>query len=106
MASVPPRGHLGATLRTAARIQEESPRALGRDMTFSNLVRIEDVTTPLLVLGGEKDGSYSHADVRATACAYHTEAEFFPGLGHDMMLEDGWSAVAERIHTWLGTHGL
>ena len=40
--------------RTAARIQEESPRALGRDMMFSNLVRIDDVTTPLLVLGGDK----------------------------------------------------
>jgi pimeloyl-ACP methyl ester carboxylesterase len=150
MASVPPRGHLAATLRvvrrhpwlsfrsmiwgkpsilfstpdlvrqsfftahtpesivarTAARIQEESPRALGRDMTFSNLVRIEDVTTPLLVLGGEKDGSYSHADVRATARAYRTEAEFFPGLGHDMMLEDGWPAVAGRIHTWLNAQGL
>jgi pimeloyl-ACP methyl ester carboxylesterase len=150
MASVPPRGHLGATLRlvrrrpwrsfrsmiwgkpsilfstpdlvreafftahtpesivarTAARIQEESPRALGRDMTFSNLVRVGDVTTPVLVLGGDKDGSYSHADVRATARAYRTEAEFFPGLGHDMMLEDGWPAVADRIHTWLNAQGL
>ena len=35
-----------------------------------------------------------------------TEAEFFPSMGHDMMLEPGWVAVAERIHTWLGTHGL
>jgi hypothetical protein len=25
--------------------------------------------------------------VRRTARAYQTEAEFFPGMGHDMMLE-------------------
>jgi hypothetical protein len=42
----------------------------------------------------------------ATARAYRTKAEFFPNMGHDMMLEPGWVAVAERIHTWLGTHGL
>ena len=42
----------------------------------------------------------------ATARAYRTEAEFFPNMGHDMMLEPGWVAVAERIHTWLGTHRL
>jgi pimeloyl-ACP methyl ester carboxylesterase len=145
VASVPPRGHLGAVLRlvrrhpwrsarsltsgkpsilfstpesvrdnyfqaqtpesivahTAARLQEESPRAVGLDTTISNLVKFEDVTTPLLVLGAEEDGTYSHADVRATAVAYHTEAEFFPNMGHDMMLEPGWAAVADRIHTWL-----
>jgi len=39
--------------------------------------------------------------VRATARAYHTQAEIFPNLGHDMMLEPGWVAVAERMHTWL-----
>jgi hypothetical protein len=27
-------------------------------------------------------------------------------MGHDMMLEPGWAAVAERIHAWLGTLGL
>lgn len=64
------------------------------------------MTTPLLVLGAGEEGTCSPAEVRETATAYHTEAEFFPGMGHDMMLEDGWSAVADRIHTWLGTHGL
>ena len=27
--------------------------------------------------------------------------KFFPDMGHDMMLEPEWSAVAERIHAWL-----
>src|SRR3954468_10032991 len=57
-------------------------------------------------LGAEEDGSYSHDDVRRTAHAYHTEAELFPSMGHDMMLEPEWAAVAERIHRWLGMRGL
>ena len=36
-----------------------------------------------------------------TADTYHTKAEFFPSMGHDMMLEPGWEKVAERIDTWL-----
>jgi alpha-beta hydrolase superfamily lysophospholipase len=64
------------------------------------------VTTPLLVLGAQDDGAHTAKEIRATARAYHTEAEFFPRMGHTMMLEPGWAAVAERIHTWLGAHGL
>jgi hypothetical protein len=30
----------------------------------------------------------------------------FPNMGHNMMLETGWAAVAERIDIWLGTQGL
>lgn len=148
MASMPPRGNLGSTLRWirshpwhctkmlttgrslpyvntrelarerffstqmpdsqvmeyAARLQEESARA-GIDCLV-RLPRTRRVATPLLVLGAEDDGATSVKEVRATARAYRAEAEFFPDMGHDMMLEPGWVAVAERIHTWLGTHGL
>lgn len=88
----------------AARLQEESARS-GVDGLL-NLPRPRHVTTTLLVLGACNDGSVTPKEVRATARAYHTEAEFFPNMGHDMMLETGWAAVAERIHTWLGAHGL
>lgn len=64
------------------------------------------MTTPLLVLGAACDGCFTTKEVRATARAYRTEAEFFPDMGHDMMLEPGWAAVAERIHGWLATQGL
>jgi alpha-beta hydrolase superfamily lysophospholipase len=67
--------------------------------------RPQKVKTPLLVIGAEEDATYSHADVRATARAYHTEADLFPDMGHDMMLEPGWAAVAERLHTWLSAQG-
>ncbi len=89
----------------AARLQEESAR-IGVDCLVLRLPRPKRVTTPLLVLGAHDDGAHTRKEVRATARAYRTEAEFFPNMGHNMMLEPGWAVVAERIHTWLGTQGL
>jgi len=60
----------------------------------------------MLVLGAEHDGFVSIADVQATARAYQTVPEFFPGMGHNMMLEPGWAEVAGRIDGWLRAHGL
>ena len=60
----------------------------------------------MLVLGAEHDGLVTHAEVRATARAYRTEPEFFPGMGHNMMLEPGWADVAGRIHAWLQARDL
>ncbi len=71
-----------------------------------NLPRPKRVTAPLLVLGAQDDNAHTAKEIRATARAYGTEAEFFPEMGHDMMLEPGWNAVAERIDTWLSARGL
>lgn len=68
--------------------------------------RSKRLTTPMLVLGAEEDGMVTKAEVRATARAYWTEAEFFPGMGHNMMLEPGWANVAQRIHGWLQNRDL
>ena len=38
--------------------------------------------------------------------AYNTVPEIFPQMGHNMMVEPGWQAVAERIDSWLGGQGL
>ena len=46
----------------------------------------------MLVLGAADDGMVTNAEVRATARAYRTEAEFFPGMGHNMMQEPAWPA--------------
>jgi pimeloyl-ACP methyl ester carboxylesterase len=80
----------------------ESLRAAALDPMVRR-VRTRLVTTPMLVLGAEHDGLVSTSDVRATARAYRTEPEFFPGMGHNMMLEPAWADVARRIHTWLET---
>ncbi len=89
----------------AMRLQEESVR-VGFDCAVLRLPRPERVKTPLLVLGAEDDGAHTRDEILATARAYRTEAEFFPNMGHNMMLEPGWEAVAKRIHTWLGAHRL
>ena len=83
------------------RVQQESKRVLYLDLLISNLPKPERVTTPILVLGAELDGIFTIEEVRATARAYRTEAELFPGMGHMLMLEPGWATVAERIHVWL-----
>src|SRR6202008_2502088 len=89
----------------AARLQSEAVRA-SLVVPLIRRVRSKRVTTPMLVLGADEDGMVTHAEVRATARAYRTEAEFFTGMGHNMMLEPGWAAVAERIQAWLQTREL
>lgn len=88
-------------VRYAALLNGESQR-IALD-TMWMLPRPNRVTTPLLVLGAELDRCILPKEVHATASAYRTEAEIFPNIGHDMMLEPEWEAVAERIHTWLET---
>lgn len=92
-------------VRYAARLQEECQRAI-LDVLMLNIARPTRITTPLLVLGAEHDGCISIQAVRALARAVGTDAEIFSGMGHNMMLEPGWDAVAERIHVWLGERDL
>ncbi len=87
-----------------ARLQDESYRAYW-DMLMLNLPKTQRIKTPLLVLGATRDMIISQKDVVATARAYGTQAEFFD-LAHDMMLEAGWQAVADRILDWLDERSL
>lgn len=89
----------------AERLQEDSAR-VGIDCLVLRLPRPKLVTTPVLVLGADDDGAHTRAEVLATARAYRTEAEFFPAMGHNMMLEAGWEAVGKRIDAWLSGRGL
>ena len=85
--------------RCIQHLRQESPKLL-LDMMFRRPTPAL-VTTPLLVLGAECDGSIKPCEVQVTAAAYQTEAEFFPNMGHNMMLDAGWQAVAKRIGNWL-----
>lgn len=88
-----------------SRLQEESYRAL-IDMCAPNLPRPERIKTPVLVLGAANDTALSVGDVESTARAYDTQAEVFPDMAHNMMLEADWQSVAERIVNWLQQKGL
>jgi pimeloyl-ACP methyl ester carboxylesterase len=83
-----------------AHIQNESYRAF-IDMIALSLPHPQRVKTPLLVMGGGRDTIFTPKEVKATARAYHTQAEIFPNMAHDMMLEDGWQVVANRMLAWL-----
>jgi pimeloyl-ACP methyl ester carboxylesterase len=86
--------------RHFARLQQESFRfeleAMLLDLPHPNKVK-----APMLVLAAANDRVFSVAEAQATARAYNTEAEVFPDMAHDMMLEPGWQKVAERIVAWL-----
>ena len=88
---------------TALLGEEYAPRIV-IDMLWPNLPRPNLVTTPLLILGADDDVCFTQREVRSTAAAYGMDAEFFPAMSHDMMLDPGWEPVAERIHAWLETH--
>jgi alpha-beta hydrolase superfamily lysophospholipase len=60
----------------------------------------------MLVLGGAADTTITEAEVRRTAGAYSVEADIFPGMAHDMMLDPGWRIVADRILAWLDEQGV
>ena len=90
----------------AARIEPESARA-GLDQMLVRPPKADRVTAPVLVLGARDDGSrIGDTDVSATARTYQTEAEFFPNMGHNMMLEPDWRDVADHICEWLATKNL
>jgi pimeloyl-ACP methyl ester carboxylesterase len=83
-------------------MQEESYMAF-LDMVALDLPKPKKVNTPMLVLGAARDNMLKPSEIRATAQAYHTQAEIIPGVAHNSMLEKGWQAVAEQILAWLKT---
>jgi pimeloyl-ACP methyl ester carboxylesterase len=85
-----------------ASLQDESYLAFVDTMVV--LPQPHRVQAPVLVLGAEKDSFFTVAEMRSTARAYQTEAEIFPGMGHDMMLDTDWRKVADRIDAWVQEH--
>jgi pimeloyl-ACP methyl ester carboxylesterase len=92
--------------RYTALLDEEYYGRQTIDFTILSLPKPQQVTTRLLVLGAESDAVLSQDEIRKTARAYGTEAEFFADMGHNMMLEPQWKAVGERIDGWLTARGL
>ena len=88
------------------KMQPESQRAMW-DMTFFDLPYLRrGRCPPMLVLGAERDILVPPSQAGEAARTYGTQAEIFPGMGHVMMLEAGWQAVADRIIEWLRTNKL
>ena len=90
-------------VRYTEQLGEEYLGKIVLDALWLDLPKPDLVANPVLVLGAERDICFTQQEVHATAGAYHTNADIFAKMGHDMMLEPGWAAVAERIHAWLET---
>jgi pimeloyl-ACP methyl ester carboxylesterase len=76
------------------------------DMMLFKLPNPEKVSTDLLILGAEHDTIFHPDEIEATAKAYNKKPEIFKGMAHDMMLENKWPIVADRIIEWLGEKGI
>jgi pimeloyl-ACP methyl ester carboxylesterase len=90
------------------RLQSESFR-MELDTLILSLPRPKNVLahhTPISVLAAENDRVFSLKEEQCTARAYGTQAEIFPNMAHDMMLEPNWEQVAEHILGWLNKRGL
>jgi pimeloyl-ACP methyl ester carboxylesterase len=87
-------------------IQDESYLGF-LDMLVLNLPRPKKVPpTPMLVSGGTSDAIFTVREFEKTARVYGAELEIYPGMAHDVMLENGWPALAERIAGWLEQHAV
>ena len=56
---------------------------------------------PILVIGSPDDALIPIGDVRDTASRYGAELLEFPGIGHDLMLDEGGEEVADAMLGWL-----
>ncbi|MBN1563717.1 MAG: alpha/beta fold hydrolase [Anaerolineae bacterium] len=91
-----------------ARLSDESMLAF-LDMMGLDRVRVKRITArniPIQVIGAGSDTLFLPREVVGTARAYGTVAEILPDIAHDMMLEDRWQEVADRILAWLAERGL
>jgi pimeloyl-ACP methyl ester carboxylesterase len=55
------------------------------------------VRCPVLVIGTPSDRLVRPADVQRTADSYGVEPVWFPGMGHDVMLDAGWERVLDTV---------
>ena len=85
-------------------MQEESFRTALE--TIWRLPKTKKIKSPILVLAAANDMVFTVKEAQKTAQAYQTEAEVFPSMAHDMMLEPAWQSVADRILAWLTDQGL
>jgi len=59
--------------------------------------KVGPIRCPVLVIGTPSDRLVRPADVQRTAEAYGVEPLWFPGLGHDVMLDRGWDRVLDAV---------
>ena len=84
-------------------IQDESYRAYLDFLLFAlpDTRRIRERGTPMLILSAEDDHVFPPTEVKALGELYDAPVVMLPDTAHDVMLEPGWQAAADRIYSWL-----
>jgi alpha-beta hydrolase superfamily lysophospholipase len=81
-----------------ARLGAESTAALYQ-LTLPH--RPVPTTVPVLVAGTPDDALVPVADVEKTARFYGVDPRWYPGLGHDLMLDAGNEKVLDELLSWV-----
>jgi alpha-beta hydrolase superfamily lysophospholipase len=71
------------------------------DMLFLDLVKTDEITTPLLLLGGGKDHAVPLKAFIKTCKTYKTKPVIFEDMGHLLMVEPEYKKVAQSITDWI-----
>ncbi len=86
--------------RHASRCGRESA-LVQYDVAFSRRT-LGPIRAPMLVVGTPDDRYVPVSDVRRTARDHGSVPVWFPGLGHDLMLDRGQERVLDTILEWVG----
>jgi pimeloyl-ACP methyl ester carboxylesterase len=85
--------------RCRERLQPESWRAcLAMNPPISPPLSIR---CPILVLGGQQDGTVTEEAILETGRAYAAPTRIFPETGHNVMLDATWEQVADAMAKWI-----
>ncbi len=74
---------------------------LGNDMAFRARLYPEKITTPALVMIGDRDFLYSVKEQQGLAEALGADFLILKDQAHNAMLEAGWKRTASEIHKWV-----
>ncbi len=74
---------------------------MGTNMMFRVRLYPEKVTTPALVMAGDRDATYSIKEQQGLAKVLGAEFMVLPNQAHNAMLETGWQQTADNIHNWI-----
>ncbi|HEX2419365.1 MAG TPA: alpha/beta hydrolase [Micromonosporaceae bacterium] len=89
-----------AARRYRARLDRSAPR-VQYQVLFRRHLDPPIPGTPVLVVGSPDDRLVSSRALQKVAAWYGTEPLFFPGMGHDLMLDARWVEPIDAILDWL-----
>jgi pimeloyl-ACP methyl ester carboxylesterase len=73
----------------------------GLPLAWPGTLKAHRVSSPVLVLAGEKDMLFTVDEAQRTAAALNARAITFPERRHNLMMDGAWREVADAIDAWI-----